>query len=135
MNAALDQPLLRRLTATRMYMRAEFGYGTGTEVTELFRSLAASCVQKHWTRVLIVAGDDDPASQRSLRNALTTMVLAGMSPDFRLAVVAEAPRVAHAYGNFQRDVSAAGIVTRLFDNEEDATGWLADPDVREGRVE
>ena len=126
MSAALDQPLVRRLTATRAYLRAEFGNGTRRESAELYRAVAVTCVEQQITRLLIVAGDDEPANERALRNALTTMVLAGISPAFKLAVVADEPRVAYAYRNLQRDVTAAGVTTRVFDNEEEATSWLAD---------
>lgn len=124
--AALERPLVRRLTETSLYVRAEFGYGTVTQVAELLRAVAATCIQENITRALIVAGDDDPAHERTLRNALTTMVLAGVSSHFKLAVVPETPRVAHAYRYFHRDVSAAGVATQLFDTEDAATRWLAE---------
>lgn len=124
MSARLGLPLVRQLNETSGYLRAEFGYSTATEIAELYRALAVTCVQRQIARVLIVAGDDEPAAETSLRDALTTMILAGIPEDFRLALVIALPRVAWAYGKTRRDLEAAGITTRLFENEEDAARWL-----------
>jgi hypothetical protein len=125
MRAALDPRRVRRLSDTRSYLRVEFGYGTVGETAELFRDMAVTCLQNNLERALIIAADDDLAHERSLRDALTVMVLAEISRDFRLALVIDTPRVALAYVNFQRDVSAVGIATRVFETEEAATFWLA----------
>ena len=106
------------------HLRVEFGYVTVTEIAELYRALAVTCVEKQVTRVLIVAGDDEPEGERALRDALTIMVLAGLPEDFRLALVAPLPRVARTYAATQRDFIAAGITTRVFETEQDAARWL-----------
>lgn len=103
--------------------------GTATEIAELFRALAVACVQRQFRRVLIIAGDDDPAGERALRNALTVMVLAGIPSDFKLALVASSDRVEFTYRNAQRDLCAAGITARIFHSENDATRWLHSADV------
>jgi len=108
------------------HLRVEFGYGTVTEIAALYRALAVTCIEKQISQVLIIAGDDDPAGERALRDALTMMVLAGIPHDFRLALVAALPRVAQTYARTQRDFNAAGIKTRVFDNEEHAERWLED---------
>lgn len=113
-----------RLHDTGGHLRLEFGYATVTEIAELYRALAVTCVERQITRVLIVIGDDEPAGERALRNALTMMVLAGVPRGSRLALVAAVPRVANTYRNTPRDFTAAGIGTRLFDNEADAAHWL-----------
>lgn len=110
MSAALGQPG-RQLTETPGYIRAEFGHGTTTEIGTLFRALAVACIEKQFARVLIIAGDDDPAGERALRDALTMMVLAGVANGFRLALVTALPRVQYTYRNAQRDFTAAGITT------------------------
>jgi hypothetical protein len=115
---------VRRLRETPGALRVEFGYGTVTEIAELYRALAVVCIQKQISRVLIIAGDDDPAGERALRDALTMMVLAGIPHDFRLALAAAMPSVAQAYALSQRDFNAAGIKTRLFENAADAERWL-----------
>ena len=113
-----------QLTETPDRLRAEFSHGTATEIGELYRALAVACIQKQVTRVLIIAGDDDPAGERALRDALTMMVLAGIADGFRLALVTPLPRVEYVYRNAQRDFTAAGITTRQFDNEDEALQWL-----------
>ena len=115
---------VRALPYSGGHLRLEFGYATVTEIAELYRALAVTCVERQITRVLIVAGDDEPAGERALRNALTMMVLAGVPRGFRLALVAAVPRVADTYRNTPRDFTAAGIGTRLFDSEADAAHWL-----------
>ena len=109
-------------------LRAELGYGTATEIAEVSRGLAAACIRNQITRVLIVAGGDDPAGEHCLRNALTMMVLAGIPRGFRLALVTPLPRTAHIYRNTRGDFNAAGVRTNLFHKEEDALRWLDDDD-------
>lgn len=128
MSARLGQAA-RQLMETPGYVRAEFGFGTTTEIAELFRALAVTCVHKQITRVLIIAGDHDPAGEKALRDALTVMVLAGIPPDFKLALVAGSDRVEMTYRNAQRDLCAAGVTARLFSSEDDATRWLDSADV------
>ena len=123
MGSSMGQPSGAGAQA-RGHLRAEFGIGTTNEIGTLFRTLAVECIQTQANRVLIVAGDDDPANERSLRDALTTMVLAGIPSDFRLGVLAASPRVAAAYRNIERDATAVGLATRVFENEEDAVAWL-----------
>ena len=123
MGASTGQPSAGFAQA-RGHIRAEFGFGTTNEIGAIFRSLAVECIQTQANRVLLVAGDDDPANERSLRDALTTMVLAGIPPDFRLGVLATSARVAEAYRHIERDATAVGLATRVFDSEEDALAWL-----------
>ena len=117
-------PAPARINQSPGQLRVEFGYVTVSEIAELYRALAVACVERQTTRVLIVAGDDEPEGERALRDALTIMVLAGLPEDFRLALVATLPRVAHTYGNAERDFNAAGINTRLFETEQEAARWL-----------
>lgn len=113
------------LRLSRGRVRLRHGYGDCRAVS----ALAVACVQKKSRRVLIVAGDDDPAGARALRDALTMMLLVGIPSDFKLALVATSERVAVTYRNAQRDLCAAGATTRLFDNEQNATRWLEGADV------
>lgn len=124
MSAHFGSSLTHGLVEAPGYVRVEFGYVTVTEISALFRALAVTCVERQVTRVLIIAGDDEPAGERSLRNALTTMILAGIPDDFRLALVTALPRTAQTYRNTQRDFNAAGIKARLFGSEDDALLWL-----------
>jgi len=111
------------------YVRAEFGPGSVTEISALYRALAVLCVEKQISRVLVIAGDDDPAGEHALRDALLVLMLAGLPPSFRLALVAGTPRVAATYRNAQCDLCAAGVTTRLFESEPAAMQWLESTDV------
>ena len=124
MSAALGSATVRPLHEIPEVLRVEFGYCTVTEIAGLFRSVAVSCVQRQISRVLLIAGDDDPAGERALRDALTIMVLAGIPADFRLALVIALRRALAIYGNTERDLNAAGIKTRLFGTEQEAVRWL-----------
>jgi hypothetical protein len=115
-------PQAKRTAAS--YLRVEFGYGRVSEIAATYRAVAVSCIQQQITRVMVVVGDPEPAGERALRAAATMMVVAGIASDFRLALVAAAPQVMQAYRNTQRDLSAAGVTTRLFEREEDAARWL-----------
>ena len=126
MSARLASLTAHALRDTSGLLRIEFGYVTVTELGELYRALAVTCVERQITRVLVIAGDDEPAGERALRNALTMMILAGIPDGLRLALVAALPRVAQTYRHAERDFSAAGIETRVFENEEDAARWLDD---------
>lgn len=112
------------LSQTGRHARAEFGHATVTEIGALYRALAVLCIEKQVSRILVVAGDDDPAGQLALRDALTVMVLAGVPENLRLAVVAGPQGITNPYRRVARELSRAGITTRLFASEADATLWL-----------
>ena len=124
MSANLGSASTRSLSQIAGHLRVEFGYSTLTEISELYRAMAVDCIQKQIDRVLIVAGDGEPGGERALRDSLTMMILAGLPRNFRLALVVAAPDVARTYHLAQRDFTAAGVTTRLFESEDDATRWL-----------
>ena len=106
------------------YVRAEFGPGPATEIAGLYQAMAPLCVRKKISRVLVVAEDDDPAGEHALRDALLVLMLEGLPPSFRLALVAVSPQAALAYRKAQDDLCAAGINTALFESEPAAARWL-----------
>lgn len=126
-SANLGRDPVQSFQETLGYLRVEFGYGTVNEVAEIYRLVAVNCLQRQITRVLILVGDDDPAGERALRDAATTMVLADVPSGFRLALVSADPRVAYTYRNAQRDLTAAGVNTRMFETEDEAVHWLQGP--------
>ena len=71
-----------------------------------------------------MVGDVDRGAEKALRVALTTMVLAGLPGGFRVALVAVARPIEALYRITQRDLVAATLDARLFDNEEAAARWL-----------
>ena len=99
---------------------------SASEVAAIYRDFAVLCIEKQIRRVLVKPGDDDFAGERALRTALTTMVLAGLPSEFKLALVAENSRVAARYRDTERDLSMAGVQAKMFDTEDAAACWLDD---------
>jgi|SRR5688572_19061399 len=116
-----------QLRETSGYLVLEFGRITPHELGEGYRAFAVLCIEKQFRRVLILAGEADSAGDRALRVAVTMMLLAGIPQDFRLALVTASAEVAATYHAAPRDLCAAGVAARLFDNEQDASRWLEGP--------
>ena len=106
------------------YLLVELGGSSDGETADICRALAVFCVHNGVKQLLVKLGDEGVVAERSLRDAMTTMLLAGISPDFKLALLAENPRIKMLYRNAQRDLSLAGVDAKLFDREEDADRWL-----------
>ena len=105
----------------------KYGPASAQELGELYRDFAVLCVEKQYRQALVLAGEDRRAGEQALRCAITVMLLAGIPRDFRLALVAASTHVAEAYRLAQRDLCAAGVTTRMFDSEREATNWLEGP--------
>lgn len=105
----------------------KYGPSSAQELGELYRDFAVLCVEKQYRRALVLAGEERHAGEQALRCAVTMMLLAGIPRDFRLALVAASTDVAAAYRLTQRDLCAAGVTARLFENEGDAASWLEGP--------
>jgi hypothetical protein len=91
------------------------------------QALALRCIDARFPGALVKVGDPDPRHERELRNALTQMVLAGVTDGFRLAILAIEERTASRYRTTVRDLQAAGVDARLFDSDADAVHWLMHP--------
>jgi predicted GTPase len=96
----------------------------GFEIDALYRDLAVYCIERQIRRVLVKLCDQDAASERALRAALTTMVLAGLPAEFRVALVAEDYHIAARYRTTERDLCNAGLDAKMFPTAEGATRWL-----------
>ena len=100
------------------------------EIGALYRSVAVLCIQKEINRLLIISSNDDPAGPQALRDSFTVMLLAGLPPGFRVALVGSTATVVHAYGTAHRDLRAAKVDAGLFDAEKGAVRWLGRPNAR-----
>lgn len=109
------------------YVAVEFGYGTSTEIGQIYRSLAVRCIEHEVKRVLVKPGDADPVGERALRDAFTIIVLAGIAPDFRIAIVTSVPGIEARYRICVRDLRLANVNAQLFGGEEEAVSWLSQP--------
>lgn len=114
----------RYLVETEGYLEVEFGYGTSTEIAEIYRALAVRCIQEEVKRVMVKPGDDDYAGERALRDAFTMILLAGIAPGFRIALVADDQRVEARYRICVRDLRMANVDAKLFTSENEARLWL-----------
>jgi hypothetical protein len=124
MSAMLGTGVTQQLRQVPEHLRIEFGPSTVNEISELYRALAIRCLEMQAARVLVVVGDDEPAGEQALRDALTVMVLVGIPTGFKLALVTASPKVAYTYRLLPRDLPAAGIKACLFESEEAAKQWL-----------
>jgi hypothetical protein len=115
------EPQLRE-TSGRLIL--EYGPSSAQQLGELYRDFAVLCVEKQYRQALVLAGEDRRAGELALRSAMTMMLLAGIPRDFKLALVTTSTRVAAAYRAAGRDLCAAGLTARLFDNQRDAALWL-----------
>jgi hypothetical protein len=98
--------------------------GATREIDAIFRELAVFCIEKQIRRVLVKPADEDPVGERALRVAMTTMVLAGLPAEFRLALVTDNDSIEARYRNTERDLCAAGVDAKVFASPEGATRWL-----------
>lgn len=87
------------------------------------RGLAMACIRHSVDRILVDATDCDPDGHFALRDALTALMLAGMPPGFRLALVTNATRFESFFG-LQRDLHLLNIPVRCFEDGGDAEKWL-----------
>ena len=117
----------RYLTDMPGYLVVDAASPNGAEVADIFRSFAVHCLQKQINRVLVRTGVSDLEGEHALRDAFTTIRLAGVPPGFRIALVSQSPMLHSRYRNAQRDLSLAGVAAKLFESEAEAERWLAAP--------
>ena len=92
--------------------------------SERSRALAVACIEQNVNRVLVDATDCDPAGHFALRDALTALILAGVPPGFRLALVTNLSRLEAFFGILKRDLEWLSIPTRCFTDVDEAVQWL-----------
>lgn len=107
-------------------LRLEISKDGQNELDEVCRSLAVICVSRQVRRVLLVA--EQGHAEHVLREALSTMLLAGIPADFRLALVADSCAIADCYRQVMGDLKLAAVDARMFADEDEALGWLTGPD-------
>jgi hypothetical protein len=108
----------------REYIRVDCTDGGAREASRLYQDFAVACVERRLVRALVKAGGTDPQDQLSLRDAFTAMVLAGIAPGFRIALVAPAGPIAAAFRKLQRDLRQLRIDAAVFRREDEAREWL-----------
>ena len=121
---AIHEPAERHLLEAEGYLAVEFGHESSSEIAEIYRALAVRCIHEEVKRVLVKPGDDDYAGERALRDAFTMILLAGIAPGFRIALVAADQRVEARYRICVRDLRLANVDAKLFTSENEARLWL-----------
>lgn len=109
------------------YLRVDCGNVDGPGMAVACRDLAVECLEREMKRVLVRATSSDPEGHRALRNALTAMLLAGIPTGFRLALVADEPRVWALFADLERELLSLKVLARAFVRESDAVDWLQVP--------
>jgi hypothetical protein len=106
------------------YVLVEFGHGTTAEISAIYRAFAVRCITEQLKRVMVKPGDEDFAGERALRDAFTMILLAGIAPGFRIAIVAGEARVEARYRVCVHDLRLANVDAQLFDDRDKAVSWL-----------
>jgi hypothetical protein len=107
------------------WLRVSVGPGLADEVQECYRSAAMECLRGHCARVLVLGlATFDPLAHLAGRDALRSLALAGVPPDFRLAVVALSENLIRIYDDAVLEADRLGLVARRFSSEEQAREWL-----------
>jgi hypothetical protein len=106
-------------------LRATVGPGLADEVQQCYRALAAECVVRQCQRVLVIGiATVDPFYHLACRDALRSLALAGVAPNFRLALVAKNASLIAVYDTAVVEARRLGLEARRFMTEEEASGWL-----------
>ena len=128
MGERLEDHAEQHLVEAEGYVLVEFGYGTTSEISAIYRALAVRCITQEVKRVLVKPGDADSAGERALRDAFTMILLAGIAPGFRIALVTSEPRIEARYRICMQDLLLAKVNARLFGNADEAVSWLTQPE-------
>jgi hypothetical protein len=108
------------------YIRVAVGPGLATQVQECYRAFVNECLQRTYTRALVVGTSTiDEFQHLALRDALRSMALAGVPAGFRLALVATTPNLIAIYDAVLIEGARHGIEAKRFPSEEAAVRWLA----------
>ncbi|HUQ73322.1 MAG TPA: hypothetical protein VM183_01250 [Burkholderiales bacterium] len=123
-----------RLERYPAYVAVQCRAAEQSELSQLYRDLAIECLHGHVKCVLLDALDSDPANDRALRGALTTMLLAGVPSGFRLALVTNVPSLQRMFAFLVRDLEMLDIPAKLFADNAAAVEWLSQAAEAQRRV-
>jgi hypothetical protein len=116
------------------YLELDCGRSDPRELSDLYRALAVECVQRQTRRALVKALDCEADGHHALRDALTTMILAGIPAQFKLALLTNGLRLQALFRELQVDLRRLKVDAEVFGDEERALAWLrgmSEPAARE----
>jgi hypothetical protein len=107
------------------YVRASVGPGSAGEIQQCYQDWACACLLGEYRRALLVGTSlGDEFAHLAARDAIASMALAGIPPQFRLAVVARNALLITVYDAVVVAARRHGIDARRFQDEKDAVRWL-----------
>jgi hypothetical protein len=110
------------------HVRAFVGAGLAHEVQECYRSFVNECLQRQCQRALIVGESGaDAFVHLAARDAIHSMIVAGVPAGFRLAFVAGDPGMIAVYDAAVVEARRNGMEARRFSDEAAAKEWLSTP--------
>ena len=108
------------------WLRVRVGQGLADEIQACYRQAATECLRGTCRRILVVgAATFDPQAHLAGRDALRSLALAGVPPDFRLALVASTSNLVAIYDAAVVEADRLGLEARRFGTEAGAEQWLA----------
>ncbi len=107
--------------------RAVVGPAQASRIRQCYEDWACACVLGEFRKALLIGrSDSDAFTHLAARDAIASMVLAGVPGDFRLAVVALSANLIAVYDAVIVEANRRGLQSRRFLNEQEAVKWLHD---------
>ena len=119
-----DDPICEIGTAEGI-CRAFVGPAQASRVRQCYEDWACACVLGEFRKALLIGrSDSDAFTHLAARDAIASMVLAGIPADFRLAVVALSANLIAVYDAVIVEANRRGLQARRLLNEAEASKWL-----------
>jgi hypothetical protein len=106
------------------FVQALVGPAGSPSILDCYRELLSLCSEHHIGRALVVSQERDATSSAAMNEAIAAVARAGLSSQFKLAMVAEAPRTFAVYQSAERLAAENGISARAFRSRAEAVQWL-----------
>jgi len=108
------------------YVRADVAPGHAGEIQQCYQDWAYACLDGGYRRALLVGmSQGDEFAHLAARDAIASMAVAGIPPEFRLAVIARNVLLITIYDAVVVAARRHGIDARRFQDEAEAVRWLA----------
>jgi hypothetical protein len=110
------------------YLRGVIGPGSAKHIQDCYRLLVLECLKRQSKRTLVIGlAGGDAFTHLAARDAIRSMVLAGVPVGYRVAFVALGADLIAVYDAAVVEAARRGIEARRFREEAEAIKWLASP--------
>jgi hypothetical protein len=92
--------------------------------TDRSRALAVVCVLQRVDRVLVDASDCDPAGHYALSDAITALMVGGVSTHLRLALFTNVSSLEALFAMVRRELAWLNVSAECFRQRGTAVDWL-----------